>query len=154
MSRLPNTHNCFACGSKNQSGLQLAMETDGKEVWAAFTPRKEHAGFFHAVHGGLITTALDEVMAWAIIATTKLPAYSAELNVRFVKPVGIGETTRVSGEITLNRRNRLFETRGEIRNQAGEICATATGKYLPLPASQLETALLDFPEEARGYFKV
>lgn len=154
MVRLPTTHNCFACGVRNQAGLQLAMETDGKHVWAAFIPRPEHAGFFHAVHGGLITTALDEVMAWAIIASTKLPAYSAELTVRFMKPVLIGESTRVIGEITLNRRNRLFETKGELRNQAGELCAVASGKYLPLPANESAQALLDFPEEARDYFKV
>ena len=38
MVRLPTTHNCFACGVKNQAGLQLAMETDGKQVWAPFIP--------------------------------------------------------------------------------------------------------------------
>ncbi len=129
------------------------MKTDGKTVEAEFIPRPEHAGFTHAVHGGIITTALDEMMAWAIIASTRKPAYSAEFTVRFTRPVRIGEVTRLRAEVVVNRRNRLFETRGELRNAANEVCAVATGKYLPLNAEDAETALLDFPEPVRAYFR-
>ncbi|HAM73125.1 MAG TPA: PaaI family thioesterase [Verrucomicrobiales bacterium] len=152
MDPLPNTKNCFACGLSNPGGLQLKMETDGRVVRALFIPRREHAGFSHAVHGGITTTALDEVMAWAIIATTRRPAYSAEFTVRFTRPILLGERTVVTGEVTSNRRNRLFETRGEVRNERGEICASATGKYLALDPGTALTALEDFPPEARDYF--
>lgn len=108
-------------------------------------PRPEHAGFTHAVHGGLITTALDEIMAWAVIATTRRAAYSAEITVRFTHPVTVGDSTRLTGEVVMNRRNRLFETRAEIRNGNGVVCATATGKYLPLGPDDVKLALQDFP---------
>ena len=112
---------------------------------ADYLPRPEHAGFTHAVHGGLITTALDEIMAWAVIVATRRPAYSAELTVRFTHPVKVGETTLLVGELVTNRRNRLFETRSEIRNAEGVLCATATGKYLPLGPEDVRLALQDFP---------
>lgn len=128
------------------------MVRDGEMVKADFIPRPEHSGFTHAVHGGLITTALDELMAWAIIVTTRKPAYSAELTVRFQRPLKVGEKAIVSGWVTANRKLRLFETSGELRNAQNELCATATGKYLPLNAADTQMALQDFPEELRGYF--
>ena len=152
MQSLPNTSNCFACGLQNRAGLQLRMETDGRLVRSVFVPRPEHAGFTHAVHGGITTTALDELMAWAIIAAVRRPAYSVEFTVRFARPIGIGETVVVTGEMVSNRRNRLFETRGEVRNQENELCASATGKYLALGEADAEKALQDFPEELRSYF--
>ena len=152
MDPLPNTKNCFACGLANAAGLQLRMETDGRVVRALFIPRAEHAGFSHAVHGGITTTALDEVMAWAIIATTRRPAYSVEFTIRFSRPILLGDKTVVSGEVVSNRRNRLFETRGEVRNERGEVCASATGKYLALDDATARAALEDFPPEVRAYF--
>ena len=91
-------------------------------------------------------------MAWAIIAATKRPAYSAEITVRFNRPVKVGDETLVTGEVTANRRNRLFETRAEIRDSAGNVCASAIGKYLPLSSVETEMALQDFEPEARSYF--
>lgn len=149
---LPNTKKCFACGLENPAGLKLHMELDGNQVRARFVPQAIHAGFAHAVHGGIITTALDEIMAWAIIATTKRPAYSAEFTVRFNRPVKVGDECTVIGEVTLNRRNRLFETRGELRDSSGQICASATGKYLALGPEDTEKALQDFAPEDRRYF--
>jgi acyl-coenzyme A thioesterase PaaI-like protein len=34
-------------------------------VKASFTPNPEHQGFHDVVHGGIISTILDEAMAWA-----------------------------------------------------------------------------------------
>ncbi|MBI1842166.1 MAG: PaaI family thioesterase [Verrucomicrobia bacterium] len=152
MQPLPKTKNCFVCGTENASGLRLQMRGDGKCVRAAFIPRPEHAGFTHAVHGGITATVLDEIMAWAIIDSTRRAAYSAEFTIRYQRPIRVGETTEAMGEVTVNRRNKLFETRGEIRNAQGEICAVATGKYMALRDADMESALMDFPAEARGYF--
>ncbi len=129
------------------------MQTDGRIVQAVFVPRTEHAGFTHAVHGGILTTALDELMAWAIIVGTRRPAYSAEFTIRFLRPVLLAERTLVTGEMTGNKRNRLFEARGEIRNSRDQVCAVAQGKYLPMNAADAQAALQDFPEDLRAYFR-
>ena len=59
-------HWCFGCGRQNPIGLKLTFYEDGEQVWAPWTPRHEHQGYEGIVHGGLITTVLDEVMGWAI----------------------------------------------------------------------------------------
>lgn len=63
---------------------------DGEAVWSNWTPKPEHQGYEGIVHGGLITTVLDEVMGWAIYVR-RLWAVTGTINVRFRKPVRIGE---------------------------------------------------------------
>jgi uncharacterized protein (TIGR00369 family) len=132
MRKLPHTHSCFVCGESNPAGLNLRFETDGRVVRARFTPRVEHVGFKQVVHGGIIATVLDEIMVWACAVPTKQFAYCVELNVRFVKPARPGGEAIVSGELVENRRNKIFEARAELRDGAGKLLASATGKYLPM----------------------
>jgi len=133
MRTLPHTHSCFVCGESNPIGLRLRFETDGKLVQSHFTPRAEHIGFRQTVHGGLIATILDEIMVWACAVATKKFAYCAELNVRFVQPMRPNEEVIAQAELTSNRRNKIFEAKGELRHRGGRVLATATGKYLPIP---------------------
>lgn len=152
MLRLPHTKSCFVCGLNNPAGLKLDFETDGRSVRTRFTPRAEHAGFKQTVHGGIISTVLDEVMVWACGVRAKRFAYCAELNVRFLQPAKPGEELVATGELVENRRNKLFEARGELRSQAGVVVATATGKYLPLKESAAQEMLSDFAESTERLF--
>jgi acyl-CoA thioesterase FadM len=68
---------------------------------------------------------------------------TAKLDVRFKKPVPIGEKLRVVGEIT-RRENRLLEGQGKIWLADGTVAAEATGVFIRIPDSkraELETAL-------------
>ena len=132
MKSLPHSHSCFVCGESNSHGLNLRFETDGRIVQTRFQPRSEYCGFKRTTHGGIIATVLDEVMVWACAVQTKRFAYCAQLNIRFVHPVPPNEPVLAQAEMTLNRRDRIFEAKGELRNQAGLLLANSTGKYLPL----------------------
>jgi uncharacterized protein (TIGR00369 family) len=144
MRVLPHTHSCFVCGESNPIGLNLRFETDGQAVRAHFVPKTEHAGFKGVIHGGLIATVLDEVMVWACAVQTKRFAYCAELNVRFLSPLKPGEAALIIGELETNRKNRIFEARAELKNAAGVVCASATGKYLPVKESEAAILAEDF----------
>ena len=133
-------------------GLNLRFETDGRLVEARFVPRAEHVGFRQTVHGGLIATLLDEIMVWACAVQTKRFAFCAELNVRFLNPVRPGEALVASGELVSNRRNKLFEAKAELRDQAGLVLATATGKYLPIKQGELADMVTDFVEDPGWVF--
>ena len=143
MRPLPHTRSCFVCGELNSLGLKLNFETDGKIVSARFVPRVEHIGFKGVVHGGLLSTVLDEIMVWACAVETKKFAFCAELKVRFLQPAIPGEEIFASGELASNRRNKIFETRAELRNARGEILASATGKYLPIKSGDVRGMLDD-----------
>jgi uncharacterized protein (TIGR00369 family) len=116
MRELPHTASCFVCGESNASGLKIRFETDGKVVRTRFLPRPEHIGFMNTIHGGISATLLDEIMVWACAVQTKRFAYCAELNIRFVNPARPGEEVLATAELVANRRNKLFEAKGELRN--------------------------------------
>lgn len=150
MRTLPHTASCFVCGESNSIGLRIRFETDGKIVHARFVPRPEHIGFRNTIHGGISATLLDEIMVWACAIQTKRFAYCAELNIRFLNPARPGEEIIATGELVANRRNKLFEAKGELRNAAGLVLASGSGKYLPIKASDQAGMLGDFVGDTRG----
>lgn len=141
---LPRTRSCFVCGKANPVGLDLSFETDGRQVTGSFEPRPEHVGFAETIHGGLVSTVLDEVMVWACGVGAGRFAYCAELTVRFRHPVRPRTRLQVVGELVENRRGRLLLAQGELRDAEGLVLASATGKYIPVPPEDLGDMLSDF----------
>lgn len=155
MQRLPNTRSCYVCGVENPLGLQLGFHADeaGTAAETRFSFRPEFAGFRDTVHGGAIATVLDEVMVWAIGVAAGKFVYCAELTVRYVRPTPTGAEVVARGEVTENKRGRLFLARGELRDAAGQLLAEATGKYLPVPGSVTAEVLADFLGEPPASFR-
>ena len=153
MRALPHTRSCFVCGESNASGLNLRFETDGRMVVARFIPRPAYSGFKGVIHGGIIATVLDEIMVWACAVNTGRFAYCAELNVRFVNPLPPGREVLATGELTSNRRARLFEAKAELRDADGLVVATATGKYLPIKDAALPELLAELEGDASNWIR-
>ena len=147
---LPRTRSCFVCGNANPVGLNLTFETDGRQVTSSFLPRAEHVGFADTIHGGLVSTVLDEAMVWACGVTAGRFAYCAELTVRFRHPVRPRTRLQVVGELEEDRRGRLLLARAELRDPAGRVLASATGKYIPVPPDELGDMLADFEGDIRS----
>ena len=148
MRELPHTRSCFVCGEANPIGLKLRFETDGQVVRARFVPCAEHAGFRHTVHGGLVATVLDEIMVWACAVQARRFAFCAELNVRFQHPVRPDQEMWATSKLVENRRDKIFIAEAQLREAAGEICASATGKYLPVKETQTADLAEDFIGDA------
>lgn len=147
---LPRTRSCFVCGNANPLGLNLEFETDGRLVTSSFEPRPEHVGFTDTVHGGLVSTVLDEAMVWACGVSAGQFAYCAELTVRFRHPVRPRTRLRVEGELEAMHRGRLLVTRGALRDPDGVVLASAAGKYIPVPPEALDGMLADFVGDIRS----
>jgi uncharacterized protein (TIGR00369 family) len=119
---------CFACGEKNPHGLRLEFRLEDGVLRTSFTFRKEHQGYTDIVHGGFLCLILDEVMlnlAWR----TGLRAVTAGLDVRFKKPVRVGDTVDFSGRI-VSRSGRLLLAEAEARDCDGKVVASAQAKCL------------------------
>jgi len=128
-------HWCFGCGHDNPIGLKLSFFEDGERVWAPWTPCRDHQGYEGIVHGGLITTVVDEVMGWAIYIR-KLWAVTGAVNVRFRQPVGVGVPTR--GVAWVERvSGRKVDVRAQlIQDETGAVLADATAIFIRVPEEQ------------------
>ena len=141
--QLPYTRDCFVCGAHNSHGLHLRFRREGDEVRAEFTPQPQHAGFRGIVHGGILATVLDEAMFWAAASTTKRFCLAAELNVRFVNKVAVGQKLTVVARLRADR-GRLWESTAELRDAQGKRCAQATCKQIPMKVEDMKDAAVDF----------
>lgn len=115
---------CFVCGPDNPIGLKLAFREEEGCYISQFTAGPEHQGYDGIVHGGIVSTLLDEIMARYIYAKG-LQAVTARLEVRYRHPTPIGQPLTIVGWIT-RERGKLYELAGEIRLSDGTV--TADGK--------------------------
>jgi acyl-coenzyme A thioesterase PaaI-like protein len=102
---------CFVCGRDNPRGLKIKV-TYFPEDMAAETevalPR-EFQGWAEVIHGGILATLLDEMMAHAVWNFAG-PGLTLSLEVRFHHPLKPGEAIRVRGVLTsVNGSRRTAE---------------------------------------------
>jgi len=68
---------------------------------AEFTPRQEHQGWPGVLHGGLVCTLLDEVMARVFFFDQEERwMVTAKMEVRYFKPVPLEQPLTLGGGIT------------------------------------------------------
>ena len=128
-------HHCFACGELNEHGLRLQLHLDEGRCWSELALGPDFEGWEGIVHGGILTTILDEVMAWALVATDAW-GVTARLTTDFKRPVRIGQRIRAEGWLGATRR-RLIDTEARIVDvESGELLATAKGLYVAAPPDQ------------------
>ncbi|MCI6870599.1 MAG: PaaI family thioesterase [Selenomonadales bacterium] len=126
---------CFACGQNNPIGLKLKfVEIAGRYV-AKCVMDKNYQSFNGVLHGGIITTLLDEAMG-GYLFHLKQPAYTGKLEVRYRRPTPTGEQLTVSGWIAGRKRN-VVEMRSEIALSDGTITAEATAKMVVMEKAEV-----------------
>src|SRR4030067_1336802 len=97
---------CFVCGPENPIGLKLKFSFNGKTIKTEFISKKEHQGYLNIVHGGIISTLLDEAMVKLALAMD-IPAVTAHMEIRLRKPLRVGEKIIVEAEILENTKQML-----------------------------------------------
>ena len=120
---------CFACGPDNPIGLKIDFTLDEGVCTAQFTPGKYHVGFNDTVHGGIIFSALDDVMA-NLLYLQGIKAFTARCEIRYRRALRVGETIDLSSRIEHERR-RLVTLKGEARlTQGGDLVADCTASFM------------------------
>jgi acyl-coenzyme A thioesterase PaaI-like protein len=104
---------CFACGPDNPIGLKIEFELQGDTCTGIFTPGENHVGYENTVHGGIIYSALDDVMA-NVLYLKEMKAHTAKCEIRYRRALEVGQTIRLIGWIEHERR-RLVVLKGEAR---------------------------------------
>ena len=137
MKNLPRYKNCFVCGKENPIGLNLYFYTDDDNVYADFTFGEEHVGFKDHVHGGLLSTLLDEVMGWTVYVKLGIMFNTWELNIRFSQPLQPGIPIKAIASFVEDKK-RYIIAKGEIIDAEGNVYAKGEGKYIPIKGTKFE----------------
>ena len=127
----PNPANkCFGCGGANDAGMKLTFEQDNakRKIVGRFILGEAYQGGGGMAHGGIIATLLDEAMG-KVCRFREVRAVTAELTVQYLKPVKVDQEIVVEGFETEQKGRNLFLA-GEIRNNAGEVLARGSGRFV------------------------
>ncbi len=122
---------CVVCGQQNPRGLQLIFTANAHGVAAEWIPGKDWESFQGIIHGGVISTVLDEAMSKAIIAHG-LEAFTVELRVRFKQKLHPGETVQVRGWMVRHQKRRIT-AEASLCDSSGDEHAHAWGVFLVPP---------------------
>jgi acyl-coenzyme A thioesterase PaaI-like protein len=121
---------CFACGKRNPDGLHMEFELVGDEVRSSVAFPRRFQGYREIVHGGLVTTALDEAMVTLLNKLGHL-AVTAELTVRFLRPLHVEERVDISARLT-DRRGSVCRLEAKAIAGDGTEVARATSRFFLL----------------------
>ncbi len=123
---------CFVCGEGNPSGLRIRYQIEAEgESLAYWQPGTAWEGFHGIVHGGIVSTVLDEAMSKAV-ASIGCHALTAELRVRFRHPVRSGSGVSIRGRV-IDRNRRRIRTEAALTNRDGRELAHSWGVFLIPP---------------------
>jgi acyl-coenzyme A thioesterase PaaI-like protein len=120
---------CFVCGPNNPIGLRLKFCMDGAVCRAEFTPDKHHVGFDGMIHGGILYSALDDVMAnWLYLQGAR--GHTARCEIRYRAPLAVGDSIQLEGRL-ISRKTRLAIMEGKALSAAsGTVIAEARGSFM------------------------
>ncbi|MGD2142876.1 MAG: PaaI family thioesterase [Anaerolineae bacterium] len=152
MCQQPTSRMCFVCGRQNPFGLKLQFYEDhvADQVKATVTVPEEYQGYPGVVHGGIVSTILDEVSGRALMLEGGDDSLLATLRmtVRFLCPTptdtpitAVGWVKQMSGVGA--------KVAGEIRLPDGSVTAECESLLADPPESVKEAW-----EHERPYWKV
>ncbi len=129
--QIENNNRCFVCGQENPYGLQIKPDiiSDGEQVRIECTPPTHFQGWADVIHGGILSTLLDEAITYVGIASFDGPAVTAQLEIRFKSPAHTGNKLIVTANRVKNTR-RLIEATAHITLEDGTLIAEGSGKVM------------------------
>ncbi len=124
---------CFVCGRDNPRGLKIKVKYFPEEMATEteLALPKEYQGWADVIHGGLLSTLLDEMMAQAVWHFAG-PGLTLNMEVRFHAPLKPDEAIRVRGVLTTPNGNRRTAEAVITRTSDNRKIATAKSRFLLL----------------------
>jgi uncharacterized protein (TIGR00369 family) len=105
---------CFACGTHNPIGLHAQFDVDplAGSACCQLVLDERFAGWHQVIHGGILATLLDEAAIYACRSRGE-KFVTANINVRYRRPVPVGSLVEVSAQIAETRR-KIFNVHARL----------------------------------------
>ena len=133
-----NAKMCIICGMDNDAGVKAQFyEMENNTLVALFEFKDIHQSYPERVHGGMITSMLDEIIGRCVwLEEPETYGVTTTIKVDFKKPVPYNTKLKGIGKIVKNT-SRLFYAEGEIRDMENNLLARAEGTYLKMPVEKI-----------------
>lgn len=144
-----NSKMCIMCGLDNEYGVRApfySME-DGS-VMTVFSYREQHQSYPGRVHGGLITSMLDEMglrALWAKELTEESFGVTTSLETKYRKPVPYNETIIGRGVIVKDTP-RFCVAEVALYDKCGTLLANGTANYIKLDLKKIAEDVIPHEE--------
>lgn len=124
-----DANNCFVCGPVNPIGLRIEFRMEDDYCRASFCPGGDYIGFENMVHGGIMYSALDDVMAnWLFLQGAR--GHTAKCEIRYRQPVAVGTRIDLKGWL-VKRKGPLAMLEGmATRASDEEVVADARASFM------------------------
>lgn len=131
--------NCFGCSQDNHAGLKLKFEvSDENVVFSSVQLCHIYESFPGVIHGGIVATLLDEVMAQAAYIFRNQPSMTVGLRIRYLQPMRTNHSYLASAKIVSELSPTAVEVEGSLNDPEGDqAVAVATGTFFSLSQDAL-----------------
>ncbi len=119
---------CFGCGPENDSGLGLAFKQDNDGVVCRTAIDANFVGYEDFVHGGIVSTLLDEAMGWALFEGLGRYGVTRKLTVEFRRPVKASTELIVSARI-IEQKGTTVRTEAAIKDSRARLLASGSAEW-------------------------
>ena len=125
-------YNCFGCAPENPIGLHMDFYEDGDDIRCFWIPQTHYQGWLGVLHGGIISTLIDETAGWVVTRKLQAAGMTSRLEVKFHKAIRSDETQiSIRARITEQKRN-IAIIHVEVENAHGVVCAEGDATYFVL----------------------
>ncbi len=120
---------CFGCGFENSHGLQMRFESNGESLRSKLDLPERFRGWSNLIHGGVLSTILDETMSWTAIYFSKKFILTKGMQVEFLRPVRVGMQLFSFGHIKEYLGKREVIVTAEIKDEDDTVYAASEGTF-------------------------
>lgn len=125
-------YNCFGCAPDNPIGLHMDFYEDGDDILCFWIPQTHYQGWLGVLHGGIISTLIDETAGWVVTRKLQAAGMTSRLEVKFHKAIRSDETQiSIRARISEQKRN-IVVIHVEVENAHGVVCAEGDATYFVL----------------------
>jgi acyl-coenzyme A thioesterase PaaI-like protein len=115
----------------------MQMLSNGERVASEVTLPVHLCGWGNLIHGGIITTLLDETMSWAAIHLLKKLILTRTMETEFILPVAPNTTVRTEGWVDQVVKNTEALVKADLYDEKSQLCARSTGRFALLSAKMM-----------------
>ena len=129
-------YNCFGCAPDNPIGLHMEFFEEGDNILCFWRPQDHFEGWVGVLHGGIISTLIDETAGWVVTRKLQAAGMTSKLDITFRKPITSNEVQVTVKAHLAERRRSLAVINVVVENAHGEVCAEGQAIYFVMSAEK------------------